>query len=305
MSELLGTYTNGNYKVFLYSDGTKERITEEDDFIPEFPETMDVCISTLCENNCPMCYANCSSKGQNADFTKYFENGFFDSIHPYTEIAININSVIHPGLTSFLKEMKERNIIVNATINQRDFEKHYDTIKSLIDQKLIWGLGISLTNVTEKFIKLYKEIPNGVLHIINGIVTPDQIKQLADKDIKLLILGYKHVGRGVEHYSNTEEEIKDNQQWLNNNLRLMTKRFVIISFDNLALEQLNVRRLLTKEEWNLYFMGNDGLFSFYINLVDGTFSRNSLSDIHYPINNKSVTECFNIVRKEKSNGEFI
>ncbi len=299
MSELIGEYKNGNYNVRIYSDGTKIRETEEDEFIPEFPESMDVCISTLCHNKCGFCYANCSPIGENVDFTKYLENGFFDSIHPYTEIAININSEWHPGLANFLKEMKKRKIIVNATINQKDFERYYGTIKSFIDQELIWGLGVSLTAVTKDFLKQYKEIPNGVLHIINGIVTPDQIKKLADNDIKLLILGYKHVGRGIEHYSNAEEEIRRRQDWLNNNLSIMSKHFNIISFDNLALEQLNVKKLLDEETYEERYMGDDGNFSFYVNLVDGTFSKNSLSDIHYPIDNKTVAECFKIVKEEK------
>ena len=296
MSELLSSYKNGSYNVSIFSDGTKIRETESDEFIPEFPETMDVCISTLCNNRCEFCYANCSPQGYNADFDEYFNNGFFDSIHPYTELAININSIWHPGLFNFLEKMKERNIIVNATISQLDFERLYDVIKSLVNKKLIWGLGVSLINPTKHFIELIKEFPNAVIHLINGIVSPDQIKKLSDNDLKILILGFKQVGRGINYYENGAMEIIRRQNWIHNNLHIMAKHFNIICFDNLALKQLDVKSLLTEESWNESYMGDDGLFSFYINLVDGTFSKNSLSDIHYPINGRTVTECFDFIR---------
>ena len=35
---ILGEYTNGNYRVRIYSDGTKVRENDLDFFEPEFPE---------------------------------------------------------------------------------------------------------------------------------------------------------------------------------------------------------------------------------------------------------------------------
>lgn len=297
MNKLLGEYKNNNYNVRIYIDGTKIRKTEEDEFIPEFPESMDVCISTLCNNNCSMCYANCSPTGYNADFTKY--TTFLDSIHPYTEMAININSVWHPGLVPFLKYMRDRDVVVNATINQKDFEKWFEKIEELTNENLIWGLGISLTNPTKDFLDKVKKFPNAVIHIINGIVTPEHIKKMSDNNLKLLILGYKQVGRGVEYYKNVSDEIKFRQRWIDDNLEIMSHHFNIISFDNLAFEQLNVKKLLTEEQYEERYLGDDGLFSFYVNLVDGTFSRNSLSDEHYPIGNQTVTQCFDYIRKNE------
>ena len=40
--KVLGRYKNGNYDVTLLSEGTKIRETEDDEFIPDFAESMDI-----------------------------------------------------------------------------------------------------------------------------------------------------------------------------------------------------------------------------------------------------------------------
>ena len=51
--KILGIYKNGNYQVTILDDGTKIRRTEEDEFIPEFPENADVKITDKCCQGCP------------------------------------------------------------------------------------------------------------------------------------------------------------------------------------------------------------------------------------------------------------
>lgn len=99
----------------------------------------------------------------------------------------------------------------------------------------------------------------------------------------MLILGYKNLRRGNEYYEVEKNNISDKQRWLYENLESIIPRFEVISFDNLALEQLNVKRLLTEEEWSEFFMGKDGNFTFYLDLVEGTFGKNSLATKRYPI----------------------
>lgn len=55
MVEKLGSYINGNYKVTIYEDGTKVRLTKDDDFIPDFSENCDVKITDKCSVGCPFC----------------------------------------------------------------------------------------------------------------------------------------------------------------------------------------------------------------------------------------------------------
>lgn len=291
MKKLLGQYKNSNAIVKLYEDGTKIRETEDDDFLPaERPETMDVCISEYCANDCQFCYAGCSKNGKHADFQKYAK--LLNSIPYLCEMAININSDPHPDLIPFLETMKDHNIIVNATVHQKQFTDNTDFYKDLTDKKLLHGLGISLIDPSELFIEKVKLFPDAIIHVINGIVTASQIESMYDNDLKMLILGYKQVGRGIDWYSKEGLQITKRQLWLNEHLLEMAKHFKIISFDNLAVEQLDVKRLVTQEQWDSRFLGDDGTISFYINLVQGYFAKNSLSDIHYPIEDKTANECF-------------
>ena len=63
------------------------------------------------------------------------------------------------------------------------------------------------------------------------------------------------------------------------NCREMTKHFDVVSFDNLALKQLEVKRLLTEDEWNEFFMGDDGSHTMYIDCINKQYARSSTAPI--------------------------
>lgn len=272
----LGVYKNGNYRVILLDDGTKIRETNEDEFIPSFAENCDVKITDKCDGGCLFCYEGCTPNGKHGDILNY---KFLDTLHPYTELALNGNDLSHPDLIPFLKKLKEKKVIANMTVNQIHFERYQSLIRYLVDDGLVYGLGISLNNPTEKFISLVKQYPNAVIHVINGILSPSDVGMLADNDLKILILGYKMLRRGVSHYIINHENIECLQYWLKENLEEMLNHFKVISFDNLAIEQLEVKRLMNEEEWNEFYMGDDSEFTYFIDLVEGKFSKNSIAPL--------------------------
>ena len=67
--------------------------------------------------------------------------------------------------------------------------------------------------------------------------------------------------------------------------------FNVVSFDNLAIRQLHVKKNLPEEQWEEFYMGDDGNYTFYIDMVEGTFSKNSLAEMRYPIMD-SIDEMF-------------
>ena len=75
--------------------------------------------------------------------------------------------------------------------------------------------------------------------------------------------------------------------------------FNVVSFDNLAIEQLDVKRLLSDEEWNEFYMGDDSVFTFYLDLVDSKFAGNSLApeDERYDILD-NIDKMFERIRKK-------
>ena len=280
MNRLLGVYKNGNYTVKILTDGTKIRETEADEFIPAFAENCDVKITDKCDGGCPFCYEGCTPNGRHGNI---LNQKFLDTLHPYTEMAINGNDLTHPDLIPFLEKLREKKVIANMTVNQIHFERCQDMIRDLVDRGLIFGLGISLKNPTEEFIELVKQYPNAVIHTINGILSPSDVEMLSNHNLKMLILGYKQLRRGVDWYDTDHENIIVKQMWLRENLESILSKFNVVSFDNLAITQLDVKRLMSDEEWEEFYMGDDGTMTFYIDLVDEQFGKNSLATERFPV----------------------
>ena len=290
----IGKYKNGNYSVIIFDDGTKIRKTEEDEFIPSFSENSDVKITDKCNQGCQYCYEGCTSNGKHAELD--FNSSFFQSLHPYTELALNGNDMDHPQLTELLSFLKERNVIANITVNQNQFIDNFERIKEFQENGILHGIGVSLISVTDDLLGKMSKLKNIVLHTIVGILTKEDIEKLKDKGVKLLLLGYKDLQRGISYKSSHEGEIEINRRYIYDNLDNITTWFNVVSFDNLAIEQLDVKRVMTDEEWDEFYMGDDGQYTFYIDLVKNEYAMNSLAKNRFPIGGKTVDEMFAHVR---------
>lgn len=295
---VIGKYQNGNYTVTLLSDGTKIRETDDDKFIPETIESMDIKITNCCEMACPFCHENSTPDGKHGDILNI---PFLDSLLPYTELAIGGgNPVSHPDIFPFLVELQKRKLIANMTVNQYHFLKYKDDLKKLCDNKLIYGLGISLSDPNDEFIEAIKEFPNAVIHVINGVHPIGQLERLKDLNLKILILGYKEFRRGKTLYEDfaSRVSIEGNKDLLYGYLPeiIAYNWFDVVSFDNLAIKQLNVKRLLSEEKWNEFFMGGDGMYSMYVDMVNREFAKSSTSTERWPITN-DIKEMFEKVKE--------
>ena len=173
-------------------------------------------------------------------------------------------------------------------------------VKQVVDMGLIKGIGISLTNPTQEgFIDEVKKYPNTVIHVIAGITPWEDIQYLMGHGLKLLILGYKKTGRGKKYYDGLFIPIITQMKYLEGGLDEVINGFKVVSFDNLAIEQLHIKDRLTDKEWNMFYGGDDGTVTFFIDLVKGVFARNSLSRIVYTIGDKTIDEMFEIIKNEK------
>lgn len=271
---LLGKVKNGNYTMVLFEDGTKIRMNDLDNLTPEYPESMDLKITNRCNKGCPFCHENSIPTGKHADIMNL---KFIETLLPYTELAIGGgNPLEHPDLVPFLKKCKALRLIPNMTVNQTHFMESYDFIKQLIDEKLIYGLGVSLTDVNQGFLDRISKFPSAVIHIINGVHSLEELKKLYDKNLKLLVLGYKDFRRGV----NNHNDIVDAQmKSMYDNLPELVNHFAVVSFDNLALKQLDCKRLLSEEDWNQSYLGSDGQFTLFIDAVEKTYSTSSTTPV--------------------------
>ena len=192
------------------------------------------------------------------------------------------------------------------TVHQFAFMKNQELIEQLVNEKLIYGIGVSLVDPLQpQFLKTISKYPNLVLHVINGIVTMDTLRALKNRGLKILILGYKTVRRGEEYVKEdwAKELVANKQKAIYDNLGRMIdeKWFSVISFDNLAIKQLEPKRLMSEEDWNTMYMGEDydnmSSASMYIDAVEMQFACNSCDVNHrYDVGNKTVTEMYQFLR---------
>lgn len=290
-------YKNGNYIVCIMNDGTKIRKTDYDEFIPSFAENCDVKITSKCSIGCPFCYEGCTMDGKHADLFKY---PFINSLHPYTEMALNGNDMDHPDLEKFLAFLKEKKVFTNITVQQNQFLNNIEKLREYSENKLVYGIGVSYSHYDDDFISKVKEFPNAVLHTINGILTTEDLNRLKGNGLKMLVLGYKNLQRGKTYKETHSFSTRYHQKCLYDRLPMIIDEnwFKLISFDNLAIEQLEVKRLLSDDKWEEFYMGDDGRYTFYIDMVAGKFAKNSLSQERYDIGDKTVDEMFDIIRKK-------
>lgn len=274
---LIGKYMNGNVLTKIFSDGTLIRCTEDNEFKPAFASNIDIKICNRCDMGCPMCHEGSTIDGKLGDI---MNEKFVDTLHPYQEVAIGGGNVLeHPDLVQFLEKLKSRNVIANITIHQKHFEENIDLVERLVDGGLVYGLGVSLNSANEHFINNIKQFPNAVIHVINGIFSADDLNALENRGLKLLILGYKQLRRGDKYLRDNTIDVIDKQEWLSKMIPSLFNKFDVVSFDNLAIDQLNVGKHLTKGQWDLFYAGDDGSFTFYIDMVERKFAKSSTESL--------------------------
>lgn len=272
-------YRNGNSVVTLdLRDGT--RIIEYPDNEPltlETPLNIDIRVSTQCpygynvetqKSTCAFCHESALVSGVECHYG-ILQKILMDAKLPRgTEIALGVNEVTD-NLVQFVKNLYRLGLVVNITMNERYILQYGDTgLKQMLPY--VFGLGISYRSL-QGCLSLpdwIAEYPHTVIHVINGIDDFDDVKELGIKYRKLLVLGEKDFGfnRGKVNLDTLEHK-----QWKSNIMQL-TKIFDIVSFDNLGLQQLEIRGKITDEEYKSFYQGEH---SMYINAVEQYFAPSS------------------------------
>lgn len=300
--KILGSYKNNDYTCTMFSDGTKIRWNDKDSFNPVKPESIDLKITNMCNMGCNMCHENSTPDGKHGDILNL---PFIDTMFPYSEVAIGGgNPLMHPDLIEFLEHLKERKIIASMTVNQMHFMQNINLLKELTDKKLIYGLGISyIGGRHDNCIESIKQFPNAVVHVINGIVHMDSLEALANNDLKILVLGYKEFRRGKTLYDECGREIDSLKSQFYDMLPKIVNDgwFKCISFDNLAIKQLEPKRLMSEEDYASFYMGDDGSFTMYVDAVNRQFAKSSVSTERYDLMD-DIADMFKVI-KDGVNGK--
>ena len=296
--KLLNKYKDGNIKVEIFDDGTRIiDIPDGEEPNLEFPLSMDFKITNWCDQMCPMCHEKSNPEGQPGDIMNL---KFIDGLQAGTEMALGGGKVTsHPQLKEFLQKLKKQGVLPSITVHQNEFVDKATFINELIEEDLIYGLGISFLTKYDMLWKAVSENENAVVHLIAGIHGKDVFDYLSQFNCKILVLGFKDFGRGSLLLQNDEKkkDIEDKINWLKENLSKYMTKFKVVSFDNLALKQLDVKRNLTEDQWNEFYQGNDGTMTMYVDGVKQEFARTSTSPTRYKLKD-TIEEMFEVVKNE-------
>jgi organic radical activating enzyme len=292
---ILNKYENGNTRVTIYSDGTKVR-EYKDAPKPVFPESIDLKITNYCDlsNYCKWCHENSNKKGNHANLEDY--EFLLTQLPPGVELAIGGgNPLSHPNLRPFLELAKRNGIICNMTVNELHLKTFKDELTYLVKNDLIKGLGITYSGKHKKELEYFSKLTdNLVFHVIMGVHELSCLDEIEKYSQKVLILGYKEFRKGKTFHS---KEVEDKKYLWYIRLPLYFKR-MILSFDNLAIKQLNLKRWLTDESWEEFYMGDDSTFTFYVDAVENKYAGSSTHKERYDVS-QNIQKMFAHVRKEK------
>lgn len=267
-------YKNGNVSVSIDEyTGTKIREWEGEQYL-EFPESIDIKITNWCDGGCKYCHESSILGGKHGNLDTLYDK--IKELPAGIELAIGGgNPLDHPCLPGFLRQCKRHGFLVNLTVNQIHINKddYFYMTRSLIHQGLVDGLGISLHNVDklENIEYLCKYSNNVVIHTILGLTKYDKILPVLKNKlpyIKLLVLGFKRFGRGL-NYSTVQD--------FNVDINTLKENSQVVSFDNLAIEQLGLKDKVNESTWSSFYQGDEFTTSMYIDAVEGNYAPTSRS----------------------------
>lgn len=211
------------------------------------------------------------------------------------------NPLSHPDLIPFLEKCKSKGWISNITVNQKHLTEYDELLTELVVRDLIKGVGISVSKTFEGVELKWKSYEHTVLHLIAGVHEYKIIETLVKIGFnKFLILGYKQFGRGINYYDKDSKKIEQNlKEW-----KMYIPKYLnscVLSFDNLSIEQLEIKRFFDKTQWDSFYMGDDFTHSMYIDAVKEEYAPTSRSD-----DRKAFTETtlHNFFKKHDKNKDY-
>jgi hypothetical protein len=264
---LVKSYRNGTYRVQINTETGSKYFFGNDLSEPDFPDSIDLKITDHCLCGCPFCYEGSNPKGQHAS-TRIIKEIFSCLPEEPIEVAIGGGDPLdHPELDEIINFLTDRGHIVNMTVSVYDIGRYIPR-----DDK-ISGLGISLGSIEPSEIPYIVEThgwKQTVWHAIAGITPLKTITELLDRGDRVLVLGYKNMGRGRREVM---PDLRPYEIFFKS--RIHSAKPGILSFDELGVQQLRLSGTLMQNQWDLIWLGPEFSHSMFIDAVVGKFYPSS------------------------------
>ncbi len=128
---------------------------------------------------------------------------------------------------------------------------------------------------------------NIVFHVIAGIIPPEHLRELILSENPILVLGYKQWGRAI---NDTLPDMTETKQVIKEILDV--RPWAVLGFDNLALDQLGIRDMISKDKMENIYLGDEGTCSMYIDAVKGEYAKTSRSKERVSWDNIGLIDFF-------------
>jgi hypothetical protein len=257
-------YQNGNTRVMLFPNGTKIRqIPDSGEVLLEYPESIDLKITDQCNRECAFCYERSCSSGKHGNL----DHPILDTLVAGTELAIGGGDpLLHDGLVPFLQKMWVKGVICNLTIHCESYFEHKVFVDWLCRTRLVHGLGLSIGDKSDIKNIVITHQNATILHTIINITPTATIIELSMR-YKVLLLGNKTQQPDNITINELQAFISSNQPKVNG-----------LYFDNLACDQLDIKSIVNENVWSQRYMGDDGKFTMFVDLVRERGYTSSLVD---------------------------
>jgi len=278
-------YKNGDMSVSIdLATGTRLIETDVVNGKPEFPYNVDIRTSTECSFGeganskvaCSFCHESAKVNGSECDYNELLD--ILVQLPKGSEVAVGVNRLTSP-MVEFLVGLKVLGFIASVTVNQGHLWR--DNWKDNLE--LVYGFGVSYRKWVKPIPTEILQHNNTVIHVIAGIDDVDDVLQIPAK--KVLVLGEKDFGFNLGKV-NTKSDL--HKSWYRKLYKLFDK-FEVVSFDNLALEQLNVKRFYKDSVWKTLYQGEKSLY------IDGparVFRRSSRGGPEESFDRTTIKEFF-------------
>ena len=212
--------------------------------------------------------------GKTSILSKYFTKKFVEGQ----------KSTVNPSF--YEKKQNFQGKEVNLNFWDTAGQEQFNAINTMYYQNAVGALLVYDVTIPETFEKVKSWV--------------NTLQEAVGKDIIFVIAGNKFDLSDKNMITKNNEQVDNLKNQLYTMLPIMLKKgwFKVISLDNFAIKQLNVKRLLSKEDWTEFYMGDDGAYTMYVDMVNKVFAKNSCEplDKRYPLMD-TIEEMFNYLKE--------